>query len=1204
MSDPADAAPSDVPPFDVAGPIPLGTTTLIEASAGTGKTYALAALTVRLVAEHDVPIDRILIVTFTRAATAELRDRIRRRLVEAEAHLRGPRPASTVDDPVLAALDHRPGGVPCSAAEREERRARLARALTDFDTATVSTIHGFCAQVRSSMGVLSEHSIDAATAESETDLVVQVCADLYFRELAGNPRNPLGPRPLDTFIDLVKQARTLSGCHVTAASGTDHDTCTASLVREALVEVDHRLRRQGGQSFDSLLVTVRDALRADPRLTADLRRQFPVALVDEFQDTDPVQWDVFRTLFAELDTPTGAEVIAASGGPVPHSLFLVGDPKQAIYSFRGGDVYTYLDAREQAQVTALTTNQRSDPAVLTAMNALARGQFYGEREIAYHPVGVAARNRDRQAVDGRGTPLAGFQVRCLEPTGRGEIGTDTNAVRRAVAADLAVVVHQLLSSVRLDDDGEHAGPATRAVKAGDIAVLVGATSDARPVADALRQAGIPAVLRLRDDVADSDAREQWRTLLYALDRPGSVVRSAAAALTWFFGWDAAAVARAVDAAPATDDAAALVELQHQLADWSSTLTEHGIAALFGEARRTQSLVARLLRSESGERDLTDLEHLAELIHVEARARGRGLTAGSALAILDGLGGTPEDEVAADAAQRRIESDADAVQIMTIHGSKGLEFPFVLLPTLWSGGNRVNANRPWAYYDPARRGRVFDVGMKKDADGTDRRDKDWPEDEKRAKALAHAQNCGDQHRLTYVALTRAEHQTVAWWAPVTKAGVARTGLTRLLVGETASDANLPVELPKTGATDLIAERVAASGAGPCAEVVVLDPDLMATPRDLPPLPTSSTSPPSPHALRERRLDRVLDRTGRLWSFSSLARDLHVSIPLFEAGDPTLDHDDDRGVHDQPPGQDRADTGPDIAALVAADQRREREGWDRPSPYDQLGGGRAFGNLVHHLLELVDFSADPLEDALADLLAQPSGHPVTDAQRQELPGVLADVVRTPLGDAFEELRLADLAPRDRLNELGFHFSLAPDRPLSADRIGALVAEHLDPHDPLQRWAEALRSGLGGVRLQGFLNGSIDLTLRQQVGGTTRYSVLDYKTNNLAPGVDRPTLAHYRHPRLLQAMADNQYALQALLYSVALHRYLRWRVVDYDPAVHLGPVGYLFVRAMVGPETPTEQVGGEVRRAGVFTWQVPHQLVEALSDLFAHDRERPTP
>jgi exodeoxyribonuclease V beta subunit len=353
--------------FDVGGPIPLGVTTLIQASAGTGKTYTLSALCTRLVAEHGVPIDRILLVTFTRAATAELRGRVRRQLVDAEHHLAGP-PCDPSDlvSPVLAALERSPAGGRCSAEERELRRSRLAAAISDFDAASISTIHGFCSQVRASIGVLAEHNTDAVPTQSEADLISQVCADLYFRALSTHDTNPFGKRSLKDLVQLVKKARTLTGAAVEAHSGLATDRAAAEMVRQAAQEVDDRLRRQGGQSFDSLLVSVRDAL-ADQRLIGVLRDQYPVALIDEFQDTDPVQWAIFRTVFAEG---------VADGGALPRALFLVGDPKQAIYSFRGGDIYTYLAAKRDAETRALTTNHRSDASVLQAMNALAAGQTY------------------------------------------------------------------------------------------------------------------------------------------------------------------------------------------------------------------------------------------------------------------------------------------------------------------------------------------------------------------------------------------------------------------------------------------------------------------------------------------------------------------------------------------------------------------------------------------------------------------------------------------------------------------------------------------------------------------------------------------------------------------------------------------------------------------------------------------------------------
>lgn len=1215
--------------FDVGAHLPLGQATLIEASAGTGKTYALTAICVRFVAEHGIPIDRILLVTFTRAATAELRDRVRSRLVEAEAHLARPElDPHTTDDPLLAALGRRADGSACGPEERELRRSRLARAVSDFDTATISTIHGFCSQVRASIGVLSEHSNDTVPTQSETDLITEVCADLFFRELSRHDTNPFGTRSLSDIVALVSKARTLAGAEVVANSGLPTDVASVKLVADAVEEVELRLRRQGGQSFDSLLVNVRDALDVDERLVEALRDQFPVALIDEFQDTDPVQWAIFRKVFADGVTRSGT---------LPRALFLVGDPKQAIYSFRGGDIYTYLQAKAGAEVRALTTNHRSDPSVVEAMNRLAGGHRYGDADIAYQQVEHSSSHASRRAVD-RSTaqPLPGMAVRVLEPSTKGNIPTNAAGVRRAIAGDLAGVVVDLLTNAAVEADGDH-----RPVAPSDIAVLVGATSEARPVATALRAAGVPVVLRLRDDVADSDARHQWRTLLHALDRPGSVPRAAAAAVTWFFGWSPQLVAESVEAA--ADDTEAnrrLLELQQTLADWSTVLSSEGIAALYGRARQTRGLAARLLATDTGERDLTDLEHLAELIHSEARAGGRDMSAGTALEILDQLGGTPEDEVAADAAQRRIDSDSDSVQVMTIHGSKGLEFPFVLLPYLYAGGARVGSSRPYVFYDAAAGHRVIDISAASDpATGESRGDDPTPE-EASARDRAKDQACGDQHRLTYVALTRAMHQTVLWWSSK-GTGLKLSGVSRMLFGDGTSAASAEVALPKANkAFAAVGERVTATNADAVVAVEELDRDVAVDPAALPDPPPRHDGITALASLDVALLGRPLDRLRRVWSFSSMAKDLHTALPVYEPGDPVVVAGDDIKAQDEPPRQNSTDSpageagspstgatgapagapseGPADAPAGTSNEgarsgpgpgrRRDPEptesedlgDWDQPSPFTGLGGGKDFGNLVHHVLEVIDFTAIDLEREIAAVLDRPIGHRVGPEQRDRLPVVLAEVIRTPLGSPFEDLRLADLAPTDRLNELTFHFSLAPRSPISAGLIGAVVAAHLPETDPLHRWARSLERGLSGLDLQGYLNGSIDLTLRQAVGGAARYSVVDYKTNNLAPGEAVPTLQSYRSPHTTRAMADNQYALQALLYSVALHRYLRWRLPDYDPTVHLGPVGYLFVRGMVGRATPSERSGGATFRSGVFSWAVPPGLVSELSALFTGHTE----
>ncbi len=1170
--------------FAIDDALPSGGTTLIQASAGTGKTYALAALTVRYVAERDLPISKILLVTFTRAATAELRDRIRKRLVEAADHIAGliaGADGGSVDDPLLKVIGR---GTP---AELDERHDRLRRAIRDFDTATISTIHGFCSQVRSSMGVLSPDNIDAVPAESEGELISQVCADLLFRQLDAAAENPLGGRDLAGFVKLVRKARTLSDSIIQAESGKEEDQRAADLVAEAIAEIDDRLARTGGLSYDSLLSSVRQALRDEPQLAGQLRSLYDVALIDEFQDTDSVQWDIFRTVFGD--------------GNHGSTLILVGDPKQAIYSFRGGDVYTYLEAKKQATVVALGTNQRSDEAAVAAMNALGEGHVFGEPEIDYQVVEPAERHRGRRLLEAGGAPAPGLVVRCLvDPEAAGVAKLASDPARRRIAVDLADVAADLIVDGVVEAPGKDPVPVT----AGMIAVLVGATKDAPPIAEALRRRGIPAVLRLKDNVANSEAGEahsQWRTLLWALERPANTQRATAAALSWFFEWPTEKVAAAIEAlstdrgpaADAAEDPIAheLVTLQLQLVDWSELLATKGMAALLGEARRSNGLDQRLLAAAQGERNLTDLEHLAELVHAEVTSRGGGLSASTALTILDGLCSAPTDEVASESAQRRIESDADAVQIMTIHGAKGLEFPIVLLPLLWSGGKRVQAEVPYSFYDEGQAHRVLDVstGHPKDEN---RRERSPAKMAPVAAAEAKRQACGDQHRMTYVALTRAVHQSVVWWTPVGGSG-GLSGLARLLFGASgdgAADGKVAVP-PAADTVQYLQDRFIDRGAGPAIRVIELSSPTGSS-EVLPPAVAAGTDV----ALAVATLGRGLPRDARFWSFSSLSKLIRADRTPTGLADPTDEFGDDRGAGDEDGGR-----VPQEPAAGDAHEPSVLAGADRASPFDGLGAGKDFGNLVHDLFEHLDFRADDLDTAVGELLVSRGGSVVTEEQYARLPTVLADVVRTPLGERFGNLRLADLEATDHLDEMNFYLPVAPDRPVSASSIGAVIRSHLADDDRLAPWAERLVTGLANLDLQGYLNGSIDLTLRYRVDGGYRYSVVDYKTNNLAPPGTPGLLSHYGPEQMAKTMAHAHYALQAIIYSVALHRYLRWRLADYDPAVHLGPVGYLFVRAMVGADTPVVTSGAHAGTpAGVFTWPLPPSLVEAVSALFAGDEE----
>ena len=364
------ATDTAVTPFDVRGPLPEGTTVL-EASAGTGKTYTIAALAARYVAEAGVPLAALMLVTFGREATRELRERVRERLVAVERALAsGDAGADAVTALIVGA------GV-IDDAERVRRRRRLAHALAHFDEATIATTHQFCQDMLAGLGVAGDTDADARFVEQIDDVVTEVVDDFYVRAYAPDSA-PAPPFDRTTALALGRAAVGDPTAVIAPDRGaTDGEADArarfAVAVRE---EVDRRKRSRRLYTFDDMLTRLHAAL-VDPRLgeaaCARLRHRYRVVLVDEFQDTDPVQWDILRVAFHGHAT-----------------LTVIGDPKQAIYAFRGADVVSYLAAAGSAGARAtLATNHRSDAGLLTALDTVFDGAALGDPRIVVHPVEAA-----------------------------------------------------------------------------------------------------------------------------------------------------------------------------------------------------------------------------------------------------------------------------------------------------------------------------------------------------------------------------------------------------------------------------------------------------------------------------------------------------------------------------------------------------------------------------------------------------------------------------------------------------------------------------------------------------------------------------------------------------------------------------------------------------------------------------------------------
>ncbi|WP_338074986.1 UvrD-helicase domain-containing protein [Kineococcus vitellinus] len=1135
------SAPAGV--FALDGPLPVATTVL-EASAGTGKTYTIAGLVTRYVAEGRARVDELLVVTFGRAATAELRDRVRERLLRTRDALADPAGAAASADPVVALLAA--GG----AEEVAARRGRLVAALAAFDSATVATIHEFCRQVLTSLGTAADVDPTATLVEDVDDLVEEVCDDLYVR-FAVRPGG--GPLPFERSVALriAREAVRRPDARLEPA-GSPSDSAADLRVRFAAGvrrEVAARKRARRVLGFDDLLLRLREALTAEvagPVACERLRRRYRAVLVDEFQDTDGVQWDVLRTAFH---------------GHCP--LVLIGDPKQAIYAFRGADVRSYLDAVDVADRTAtLSTNHRSDPLVLTGTASLLRGAALGDERILVRPVEAAHPRAALLDAAGAADP-APVRLRVL---GREELPAAAGQppvadVRAAVVADVAAQVVAVLSEgLRVRP---HDGSAERALEPGDVAVLVRTGAQAAQVQEQLHRRGVPCVLSRGPSVFTTPAAREWVSLLEAVEQPHRSPRVRRLALSALLGRTAAELDAAGDRA--TD------ELSVQLRAWGAVLEERGVAAMFAVVAESTRLPQRLLALEGGQRRLTDLRHIAEVLHTESELNPGG-GASSLLSWLRGRVDHADGDVDPERS-RRLDTDSTAVQIATVHTCKGLEFEVVCVPFGWDcaggGPTREKDRLPVAHAPDGRR--ALHVGGPGSAGYDD------------ACRAADTEDLGEDLRLLYVALTRAVSRTLVWWAP--SANTPRGALHRLLTAE--DPRRVPERAPLPAGAP--AERFAAllgPGSGVLLERVGAAPD---------PGRLAVRTPPPPR-LAVARFTASVDLEWRRTSYSGLTRAVH-ELPaapgrvLLSAPDPgrVPDEVDVVGLTGAPgaPGT----TGPDPQEGPAA--------WRGvPSPMADLPAGAGFGTLVHAVLERFDPAAP---DRAAHLVAL-AREEHAGALAQPLAAALEPVLRTGLGPLAGGACLADVAAADRLAELDFELPLAggdgagPGGPRLGDLAG-LLRRHLPAGDPVHRYADALEDpALAGEVLRGYLTGSIDAVLRRGGPAGPGHLVVDYKTNRLGAPGERLTAWHYRRSALDEAVLAAHYPLQALLYCVALHRFLRWRQPGYDPDRHLGGVLYLFLRGMCGPDV---EPAGDGVPPGVWSWRPPSALVLALSDLLAGRR-----
>jgi exodeoxyribonuclease V beta subunit len=1052
-------------PFDLRAALPRGRW-VIEASAGTGKTYTVAGLVARALIETDLPPEKVLVTTFTRAAASELRQRIRARLVEGMRLLDAEAPPGD-PDPVQAAL---------WADDATERRRRLDKArsvVADFESLTIGTIHSFCQRILRIAGqdvTLDEDSagLDGLLDEVINDRIVRLAAEDIagidaerLRDLAsvalGNPRSQLlAPVPGD--VDPDPQFAPVD---------------VLALVRDVISDV--RARQQRRLSFDALLLRAHELVTTAQHdsLRALLRDRFTFAVVDEAQDTDPLQWELLQALFPASD---GAR-----------TLIVVGDPKQSIYAFRGADVDGYVSTRgADATERTLGTNFRSDQPLLAQLNALF-GAYAFSGAVHYHPV-QAATDRQHSEVP--------------EPRPIVELIIPSERKLRELAAAAARRVAEALAAMRWAPQ--------------EIAVLVGTRIEGAAIAEELARYGVAAVTSGTSSVAASEAANELRTLFRVLDDPGDARTMRLAALGWFGD------CRAADLL--SEDSDRLLPFQERLPAWRRLLSSVGVAGLVEQLLLDQGIIDRIAASGRLARHLTDLAHLTELLH---EASGGEATQASALrGTLAQLAAMDEKS---ELVTRRIESDAAAVQILTIHAAKGLQWPMVVVAKLWGNSDWHVSNRvPHARLQPDDPQRSIDLGY-------------YAKDVREASKEAFRQALrAEDDRLFYVAVTRAEHELVVV-APLDAKGTAPMRCFNM-ASATSVDA----------VRSALADRMAGFGARfvvSSGETVLAGPAPVVRPAE----------PPAPGSLHLAPPPAPVLAPFRHWSFT-VATKRRARVAMADE----LGGEDELGAEEAP-----------LPARSA-------------SALAPLPAGAEFGTILHSIFEHIDFAAADPVAAAVPLVQRFATMPSLREHQTALAQGIADVLRTPLGAAQPlDLRLADLPRALRLDELRFDLSLPDRRPVPLQQLGALLVDRLPSDDALRGYAERLAAGTLPAELRGMLNGAIDLVLRHPQR-PEQLLIVDYKSNRL-PAYDTGAL--------LDAMIDHHYPLQGLLYSVALHRWLRWRTGEADPSPRLGGFAYLFVRGMTGPDTPIDALR---RRAGVFHWQAPPGLVAAMSDLLARESD----
>ena len=1119
---------------------------LIDASAGTGKTYTIEGIYLRLVVEQGIPVEKILGVTFTEAATSELKDRILKRLRQSRGifssqsnHHR------SLDEPLLQSLRTR--YFKQSADCIHTVTQRLRHAIDTFDDSAILTIHGFCRRTLADFAFESNTAFDTEIVTTVDPYIREISEDywrtlFYNRRVTGTVllRNEF-PTP-DNFLKLFQSAyqcpniKTVPSCeHVDVekelsnidalfdelfrlwneSKGTIESMLSKSRALNKKVypegslpgrisalenlfseyqfdlsrikwffqskidasvkkneippqvpffkkieyfaqqfsklqstikshflyfsrlQLKKRLEKLHLQSFNGLLTDLYATLgeKKGALFEANIAKTYQAALIDEFQDTDAIQFQIFYRLFALNRIP----------------VFFIGDPKQSIYRFRGGDIYTYGKAKrivkqaDNGHSYTLHTNYRSDRRLIQAINTVFH---YSENpflspDIEYFDSNNAA---EGPGIMQHGKPVSPFWLWFSKQPKDGPIGI--------TAAEKTIIASCCSEIVRLLDPEKNFTIGREPIRPQDICVLVKTHKQAAGIQQALSFRNVPCVLQTRQNIFDSQEFRELAILLRGIIYFKSVLFVKQSLVTNIFGCTG-------------DEIASLSKneiewelIVHNLHRYQTIWQRKGVYPMLSALFKERKVRERVLNSEFGERKLTNLLHSVELFHAAEKENAFGLTG-----LLAWAQHHIETEEMSEEGEIRLETDDNALHIMTIHAGKGLEFPIVFCPFSWK------PNPPHETIFHKQDGVYYDLGSPS---------------LQANREISAKEALAENIRLLYVALTRAKHMVHLFW------------------GEFKNTENSPiVHVFHEGSrknlwSDLVILSQKSEGNIRLSEM-------------------SADSAEKYHHRQSRRrtlqcrsYTKSRHSVWTLSSYSSLAKKM---IP--DTGE--KDHD---------------------GMMYTPTAKRKRE----PLSIFQLPRGSNTGVCLHEIFEDLDFTEKDHE-RMKTLVSQKLKRYAIDAIWEPIvTHLVINVLNLHLGSG---IRLNRISTENRRSEMEFFF------PLENGNIKRFLKRLIEAASGPDEQSVAESIGRMNIdRLSGIMRGFIDLIFRWN----DRYYILDWKTNHLGD-----QLEDYHKANLDRYMIRQAYCLQYYIYTLALHKYLQNRVIGYQYETHIGGVFYLFVRGI---------------------------------------------